>query len=288
MNRPNFEQELRQLINKHSIENESDTPDFILANYIMNCLQSLHVLTKQREDWYGRTPKEMEGFGFKDVKDCNRNREDINALRLSKDNSNLEKIIKYVSLLNKTFANPYYFTWSCANNHYDNTDKGVILDPGYASLSVGRQLANGKKIETHIFFGPINSIVDTHIAFRYLIEPKEGKALIDLSYENVFFLKKLIDETLQKAYGIPREDFMVTPPAESKPLPIPQDGELKEKDIELQVFKKKTFEFLRWLHTSVHIQTGEKYQYHTYPDQMIDKFIDENNLSDYKPKDQPL
>lgn len=32
--------EFAQTINKHSLENGSDTPDFILAEYLMNCLES--------------------------------------------------------------------------------------------------------------------------------------------------------------------------------------------------------------------------------------------------------
>ena len=74
MTTSNFEKELEQLINKHSIENESNTPDFILARYLMNCLQTLNILTERREDWYGRKPKEMEGVGLKDVKECSRNK----------------------------------------------------------------------------------------------------------------------------------------------------------------------------------------------------------------------
>ena len=35
-----FKKDLEHLINKHSIENGSDTPDFILANYLCNCLIS--------------------------------------------------------------------------------------------------------------------------------------------------------------------------------------------------------------------------------------------------------
>lgn len=49
-----FREELEGLINKHSYERYSDTPDFILANYIMNCLDTFTVITKQREKWYGR------------------------------------------------------------------------------------------------------------------------------------------------------------------------------------------------------------------------------------------
>ena len=49
-----FEKELEGLINKHSKENESNTPDFILAQYVSACLAAFSTATQQRETWYGR------------------------------------------------------------------------------------------------------------------------------------------------------------------------------------------------------------------------------------------
>jgi len=51
---PDFISELRNLINKHSMENASNTPDFILARYLTNCLRAWNQATQQRETWYGR------------------------------------------------------------------------------------------------------------------------------------------------------------------------------------------------------------------------------------------
>ena len=51
---PDFISELRNLINKHSMENASNTPDFILAQYLTDCLQAWNQATQQRETWYGR------------------------------------------------------------------------------------------------------------------------------------------------------------------------------------------------------------------------------------------
>lgn len=48
-----FETELQDLINKHSIENGSGTPDFILAGYIRGCLTAFELATNQRDCWYG-------------------------------------------------------------------------------------------------------------------------------------------------------------------------------------------------------------------------------------------
>ncbi len=51
-----FISELRAVINKHSMENGSDTPDFILADYLNNCLRTWNFATTAREKWYGRKP----------------------------------------------------------------------------------------------------------------------------------------------------------------------------------------------------------------------------------------
>jgi hypothetical protein len=47
-----FQQELEILINKHSIENESNTPDFLLAGYLIKCLQTWNEACRVREEYY--------------------------------------------------------------------------------------------------------------------------------------------------------------------------------------------------------------------------------------------
>lgn len=49
-----FEQELESLINRYSKENGSNTPDFILAEYLMGCLLVWDAMVRKREAWYGR------------------------------------------------------------------------------------------------------------------------------------------------------------------------------------------------------------------------------------------
>lgn len=51
-----FERELECLINSHSKENESDTPDWILANYLKDCLAAFNSATKTRTFWYSAKP----------------------------------------------------------------------------------------------------------------------------------------------------------------------------------------------------------------------------------------
>jgi hypothetical protein len=49
-----FRSELQTLINRHSKENGSNTPDFILADYLVGCLNLFDVIVQSREKWYGR------------------------------------------------------------------------------------------------------------------------------------------------------------------------------------------------------------------------------------------
>lgn len=52
----NMRQELRQLLNRYCAENGSDTPDFILADYLMDALAAFDKAVRDRERWYGRMP----------------------------------------------------------------------------------------------------------------------------------------------------------------------------------------------------------------------------------------
>ena len=47
-----FQKELEHLINRFCLENESDTPDFILAEYIMGCLTAYETAVNKRGKWY--------------------------------------------------------------------------------------------------------------------------------------------------------------------------------------------------------------------------------------------
>ena len=49
-----FHKELESLINRYSCENESDTPDWVLAEYIERCLTAFNACINMRERWYGR------------------------------------------------------------------------------------------------------------------------------------------------------------------------------------------------------------------------------------------
>ena len=50
-----LERELSDLLNYHSAENGSDTPDFILATYMLDCLAAFERATKARTTWHAGT-----------------------------------------------------------------------------------------------------------------------------------------------------------------------------------------------------------------------------------------
>ena len=54
MSKTAFRNKLEHLLNSESMENGSDTPDFILADYLTRCLENFDETIKQREEWYGR------------------------------------------------------------------------------------------------------------------------------------------------------------------------------------------------------------------------------------------
>lgn len=60
MKNSNFEKQLEVLLNKTSQENGSDTPDFILARYLINCMKAYNKATNRRDKWYGYNQKISE------------------------------------------------------------------------------------------------------------------------------------------------------------------------------------------------------------------------------------
>jgi hypothetical protein len=53
--KPTFREQLTALINLHSMENGSSTPDFILADYLNRALESFDKAILERDHWYGKT-----------------------------------------------------------------------------------------------------------------------------------------------------------------------------------------------------------------------------------------
>ncbi len=49
-----LEQAIESVLNRHSAENFSNTPDFILARFLINCLDAWNTGVSRRAEWYGR------------------------------------------------------------------------------------------------------------------------------------------------------------------------------------------------------------------------------------------
>ncbi|MBK9952879.1 MAG: hypothetical protein IPP10_15630 [Candidatus Competibacteraceae bacterium] len=58
-NKTGFKAELATLINRYSKENDSNTPDFILADYMTDCLNAYDKAVARRTEWYKPVPKEL-------------------------------------------------------------------------------------------------------------------------------------------------------------------------------------------------------------------------------------
>jgi hypothetical protein len=48
-----FEKKLEQLLNEYSKESGSDTPDFLLAEYLSDCLHNYNKTIRARDKWFG-------------------------------------------------------------------------------------------------------------------------------------------------------------------------------------------------------------------------------------------
>lgn len=61
MNNVYLRREIEVALNRASAENQSDTPDFILAEFLIGCLRSFDAAVNRRREWWGE--REMSGFG---------------------------------------------------------------------------------------------------------------------------------------------------------------------------------------------------------------------------------
>ena len=53
----NLGESLRAMLNSFNREAASNTPDFLLAEYMLRCLEAYEIAVKERDKWYGIAPK---------------------------------------------------------------------------------------------------------------------------------------------------------------------------------------------------------------------------------------
>lgn len=63
-----LEEELRKLLNQENREEDSNTPDFILARFMIACLDAFELANNEREVWYDveLSPKDRKTEGESD------------------------------------------------------------------------------------------------------------------------------------------------------------------------------------------------------------------------------
>lgn len=65
---PSFRQELVDIINKHSKENGSDTPDWILAHFVERAIEAFDHATNLRTEWHTcKVERENRKVNKKDI-----------------------------------------------------------------------------------------------------------------------------------------------------------------------------------------------------------------------------
>ena len=68
-----FRRDLEAVINGNSMENGSNTPDCILAEYLAECLRAFDQASRAREAWYG---KALTVFGEQQPRPLKKPRDD--------------------------------------------------------------------------------------------------------------------------------------------------------------------------------------------------------------------
>ena len=72
--------ELEHLVNKHGIDDDCNTPDFILVEYIINALESYKQTKERNDDWHMR---ELDSINISDPTTVKITQENYDHLRVS-------------------------------------------------------------------------------------------------------------------------------------------------------------------------------------------------------------
>jgi hypothetical protein len=61
IDREELGRDLAVVLNRHSVENVANVPDFVLATYLLGCLDTFHSAVGARDAWYGISPAPGKG-----------------------------------------------------------------------------------------------------------------------------------------------------------------------------------------------------------------------------------
>ena len=113
----NLEVEMCELINEQCGENVSNTPDFILAEFMQNALNAFNKATNQREEWYGNGAEDQI-YAALDAEILKRQRlED----ELDQAYGRMDDMLKHLQL--SDFGKYYRYTMSQVFDWFDSNGK---------------------------------------------------------------------------------------------------------------------------------------------------------------------
>ncbi len=78
-NERDFKKDLEHLLNRHGVDNDLHTPDFMLAELIVSNLKTQQTLLRDREVWHGREFKFMGGKFDTPLKDPPKPRDAVDS-----------------------------------------------------------------------------------------------------------------------------------------------------------------------------------------------------------------
>ncbi len=143
--------------------------------------------------------------------------------------SNIEKMMKYCSKLGKLFGHPYFFNWSPATNHVDESPEGAIHDVCYVKFRVGKHpehpvVSRMYPVEQDTVFCLVDRVLEG-LGLEVLLDGIKLKSMEDVK-NNLEAIKSAIDAYLYKQEIIEINKAIV------------QHNEFFQDDVPLRVAKK--------------------------------------------------
>lgn len=142
-NAPTFSQELSTVLNRHSKENGSNTPDFMLAQFLENCLESWDKVISNREAWYGRPRPGTEHSFIKDDSVQN-------EVTLSRVKARLQEVIDHhAAMVNEKEDDDFSVPMVNAKQLLDLCDPKGMWSHSSSSSGLYKDSAGSKSFQQH-------------------------------------------------------------------------------------------------------------------------------------------
>ena len=207
MNILNFETELEKLINKYSIENGSNTPDFLLTKYLMGCLHNYNSVVNAKSE-LNTTNKELAAFKKNNeelIQRCNaaisswdeeRERALREADRVIEYKEKYEDLVKDIRFIGKQI-------FCSTGGTFENHPPDAIIDAAFRSLNESWKKQEGEmKLSHDKTLESLRYNIERTTAFEALAE-----MLYKAGYDNTDGIKKIYEIVREKypagAYWMP-------------------------------------------------------------------------------------